>query len=118
MQVRGAKTNGGAEARAARPTTEEVESDIQRFLRGHGDLPDVRVQEMGLLQDIQNIMDNELLKALNRLMRHWNWTQPQGVSQQDLNEVYPAEELRTLLEQLQKARMRDVIEVKLAPATS
>ncbi len=101
-----------------RPPVEEVEADITRFIRGHQHLEDVPLKEEELLQDIQSILDNELLTALNRLMRHWNWTQPSGVDQETLNEVFPAEELRLKLEELAKARMRDVLVVKLRPRTN
>lgn len=117
MRQREAKTGRKAEAADLPylPPTEVVENDINRFIRSHGHLPDVPLQEESLLMDIQQIMDNELLNAVNRVLRHWNWCQPDGVRQRDLDEVFPLEELRMKLEDLQKARMRDVVVVKLKP---
>lgn len=117
--MRDSKAKGARKGEAAdrpyNPPVEVVEADINRFIRSHAHLGDVPLKEEALLQDIQSILDNELLTAINRVMRHWSWTQPYGIAQEDLDEVFPLEELRMKLEELQRARLRDVIVVKLKP---
>lgn len=101
-----------------KPTAEDVRQDIRRFMEAFGDVEDVPLQEANILNDLESIMDHELLHGLNRLLRHWHWTQPNGLKQSDLNEVYVVEELRQKLELLVKARMRDVLQAKLKPSHS
>lgn len=52
-----------------------------------------------LMSELRAMMDEELYSAIERAMRHWTWTQPQGVTQNDLDQVFPLEEFRLKLRQ-------------------
>lgn len=95
-----------------RPSVEDVELDIRRFLSAHDAKPDVPLQEMVLLEDIARILDDELVSSLSRVLEDAIY----GPTMDDpdrMNDYYPAHRLLGMLRELQAARLRDAMQVKL-----
>jgi hypothetical protein len=118
MQRREGKTRegGGSDIRVVYiPSTEEVQQDITRFLNATDHLPDVPLQEAALLVDIQRILNDELLIGLEKEHEHFLFERTTALEPDDAQDVYPVQRLITMLRTLQKARLRDAVQVKLKP---
>jgi hypothetical protein len=97
------------------PSTEEVQQDITRFLNATDHLPDVPLQEHVLLVDIQHILNDELLTGLEKEHEHFFFERTSAMEPEEAQEVYPVQRLINMLRTLQKARLRDAVQVKLKP---
>lgn len=106
----------GAEA-PYRPTVEVVELDIRRFLTAVNDEPDVPVQEMALMEDIEAVLNDELIASLEAVLEDAIYG-PDQDNPDRLNAYYTTQHLLKKLRLLQKCRLRDAVQVKLRASKS
>ena len=106
----------GAEA-PHRPTAEVVELDIRRFLTAVHDEPDVPVQEMALMEDIERVLDDEMINSLEAVLEDAIYG-PDQDNPDRLQNYYNTQRLLKKLRVLQKCRLRDAVQVKLRASKS
>jgi len=89
-------------------STQDALADINRFIQGQADQPDAPLQFDALLQDINLLMDDELIEALDHMERRFAYCA--SSDEDDMQRAYPVRELLAKLRNLQKVRLRDAMQ--------
>jgi len=103
---------GRAKAKSAEQGTQDTASklaDLMLFVQGQEHQPDVGVQMGNICENIQLLMDDALIQALDRLLVVYTFV-AEPDTKGTLQDVYPAQELLIMLRDLQKTRLRDALE--------
>lgn len=99
-----------AQDKAAPISLERASSDLLNFLTGQDHLPDVPIQEDAIMQTLKCCIDDDLLTALKQTEETAVYGTNIGLHQDEANAMYPQRQLINMLEEYQKARLRDAIE--------
>lgn len=85
--------------------------ELKRFILGQvGQLPP-EVQQDNILEDISRIVDDELITSLEAVLEVALFMHPDGLEPEQLTEFWPTKHLLNKLKDLQKARLRDALEL-------
>lgn len=89
-------------------STRDALADINRFIQGQAEQPDAPLQFDALLQDINLLMDDELIEALDHVEKGFAYNAARDAD--DMERAYPVRELLSKLRNLQKVRLRDAMQ--------
>ncbi len=96
--------------------TDQQVSDLLNFLNGQDHLPDVSLQHDDLRQMITAVMDDDLISSLEAVLEDAMFAP--HISSERRDEYVATYYLLKKLRDLQKARLRDAIELFAKPARS
>ena len=92
-----------------RQNADDQITDLKNFLLGQDHQPDAELQRADVVQQVLNIMDDELIADVERVLELATFHTEMELPRPDLDSIYNVNNLLKRLRDLQKVRLRDAI---------